>query len=537
MVLFIFSVILISAIFLSVQPKKTSFENSGSPKDLQTSGVTLFSEHWLENSNFSTQQSWNSVIIGDESDVDAVISQEQANILINGDSGQISIDEQLNDTDWVAVNNPEFPILPDSYGINSSGAFITHTWHESVDQTRNTPSIHWKRNITVPVNMSDYIITTASLTAVFNASVQALDHDGGGIEAPGDYTEGQNPPTDTQFGIGDSVNFYVLVSDIDNTNSFLVASNKTVNLGQDSPVINTHPDTLMNNIPEEVLKSYLMAVLEADNYNFTITLGIDVYCEDNEYNVDIDRWRALIIKSFNLTFTYKKKIDQFTTVTWEQTGNQLTGSNIQVKNAILGFEYKINTSWPGSLSPNSEIKAFINNKQYNETIKLTRATTIFQEAFDGVIDVTSMVLKDINISVSIQVFLADEFGLEEELMISIDNVILEIDYVEITTDIFTEPEIFRILLVVAIIIGVALGGYLIAYQRVLKYPKPVRKVRKYKRTLRRKNAPSAKVTNREKAIKKLYLAETSTIGKSLSGKPTTQKLPPPMPIKEKSIEN
>ena len=36
----------------------------------------------------------------------------------------------------------------------------------------------------------------------------------------------------------------------------------------------------------------------------------DIYCEDNEVGADVDRWNSLIIRSFNLTFTYEKKINQ-----------------------------------------------------------------------------------------------------------------------------------------------------------------------------------------------------------------------------------
>ncbi|MFW9774031.1 MAG: hypothetical protein ACFFFB_21220 [Candidatus Heimdallarchaeota archaeon] len=530
-------IILLSSItILNLNPIKPDGELN-IKGNLQISGVTHFNKQWLKNSNFSTLLDWNSTIQGDSSDVLATIAQNQANYLVIGDSAITQIDEPLNDTDWIAMNNPEFPILPDGYGINSSGCYFNHVWNEGVDQTRNTPSVHWSKNITLPVNMSDYIITSASLSAVFNASVQALDHDGGGVEAPGDYTEGQNPPADTQFGIGDSARFYVLISDREKINSFEVASNQTVNLGQDSPVIENHTDTFMNVIPEDVLKSYLMTVLELDNFNFTITLGIDVYCEDNEYNVDIDRWKALIIKSFNLTFTYKKRIDQFTTVSFDQTGNQITGDDVQIIDAILGFEFATNQSWPTDLSPNSEIRVYVNNKQYNETIKLERSLTTFQEAFEGGIDVTSLILKDVNISVSFEFFLADEFGLDEDIRISIDNTYLDIHYIEVLPDVFPEPIIFRILLVIATVIGIILGGYLIAYQRILKYPKPVRKVRKYQRTLRRKEGPKTYITSSKRAFSKLYAAELGKTSSLLKGKPIAQESPSTKTISKEPVSN
>jgi hypothetical protein len=479
---------------------------------------------WLDNRDFSDDSSWIYVKEGDETDVDAFIGNGTGNYIIHGDSGEMRIDEPLNNDDWQDFNNPEFPISPDTNGSNSAGLYISHQWHESIDQTRNTPSIHWKRNITMPVNMSDYIITGADLKVVFNASVTAVGSNPsqphiGGIERPGDYTE-SNPPTIPQFGIGDFATFYVLISDVDNRNSFMLALNQTTDLGQDSPAVWNYTDTLLDVIPENILISYLNSILEYDNYNFTITLGIDIYCEDNEYNVDIDTWDLLIMRSFNLSFTYKKKVDQFTSISWEQTGNRLTGENIQVTNAQLNLEIKINNTWPSNLSPNSDIRILINDKQYTETIKLINAPKGgFELAFPENIDVTSLILKDIDIILAIQIYLADEFGLAEDIKISIDNVYFRIYWNVYISDIFSEPFIFRILLIVSSIAALSIGGYLVAYQKVLKYPKPVRKVRKYRRTLTRSNDPTISILSREEAYKREYkktIKESSSILKEKS---------------------
>jgi len=248
-------------------------------------------------------------------------------------------------------------------------------------------------------------------------------------------------------------------------------------------------------------------------------LGIDLYCEDNEYNVDIDNWNMMIMRSFNLTFTYEKKVDQFTSVSWEQTGNQLTGENVEIMSAALNFQFKVNDFWPSSLSPNSEIQVLINNKKLRETVKLTRATDTLQYAFQVNNDVTSYISKDIDIALSIRLYLADEFGLGENITVSIDNIHFVITYVVYIDDPLSEPFIFRILLIVAIIAGLSIGGYLLAYQRVLKYPRPVRKVRKYRRTLTRKKEPSVIITEREKSFKKNYKKELQKTSSFLRGKP------------------
>ena len=480
-----------------------NFNQERNLQDLQTSAVITRRRQWLNNTDFDYPVSWNSIKEGDESDTDAYIGQGYGNYIVKGDSEEFRIDDPLNDLDWIEFNNPLYPIFPDAYDVNSSGCSIFHSWNEWDDQTLNTPSVHWKRNITLPVNMSDYIITSASLEAVFNAAVTATPHING-IDCDGDPTP--------QYGIGDSAEFYVLISDLDNNNVYPIANNETSDLGQDSPLISSYPNTLMDIVPEEILITYLTSVLENDNFHFTITLGIDLYCEDNEPGGDIDIWNSVNIVSLNLTFT---------SISWEQAGEQISGENVQITNAQLNFEYMINQTWPYIPSPNAEIRVLINDKQYIEAaIKLTRATSSPQDAYSNRIDVTSLISKDIDIKLTIQIFLADEFGLEEDIKISIDNVFFEISYIEITSDILSEPEIIRILLIIASIAGLCIGGYLVAYQRVLKYPKPVRKVRKYRKTLTRKADPSKVILDRKTAFKKEYNKELGKTSSFLHGKPT-----------------
>jgi len=88
----------------------------------------------------------------------------------------------------------------------------------------------------------------------------------------------------------------------------------------------------------------------------------------------------------------------------------------------------IDQTWP-SVSLNSEIRILIINNQHSETIKLSSATTSFQEAKSDGFDVSSLILKGINISLSLQVFLADNFALNRIITISIDDVYLDISYI------------------------------------------------------------------------------------------------------------
>jgi hypothetical protein len=104
--------------------------------------------------------------------------------------------------------------------------------------------------------------------------------------------------------------------------------------------------------------------------------------------------------------------------------------------------------------------------------------------------------------VRIELFLADEFVLDREITISIDNVELWISYDVLIP--LEDTDLF-ILAFILISIGAAcLAAYTIYYQLVLKYPKQVRKVRKYRKTLNKGKAPDSQISNREILVKSKY---------------------------------
>jgi hypothetical protein len=470
---------------------------------------------WIDNPTFDgVGEPWESRIEGDSRDILGNIALGQANYEIIGDSGVKRIDDPLNDTDWTLYGNPDLPILPNGLrNITERGCEVSHVWDEDVNQTHNRPSVRWKNTIEMPVDMRDYIITSASLQTIFNASVTVSPWWNGGIDREGDTGL-------DDYSTGDYTEFYVLLSDVEEGfPPVRVAYNHTGDLGRDG-TSGIYSDTPMDVVPKNVLKDILTSVLETDGYNFTITLGIDIYCEDNEEGVDIDSWDSLIIRSFNLTFSYEKKIDQLTSLSWEQVGDTITGTNVQVTYANVSFKYKVDRPWPEISSPNSEIRVLINNNSLLETIKLRTANSSFQLAKEGGFDVTSFILKDVNISLSIQVFLADEFGLDQNITISIDDAYFIISYIEFFPDFFYQPWVFAALLVFASIATAGIGGYLIAYQRVLKYPRPVRKVMKYRRTLNRSKAPEVAIMPQDVAFTKAYNHELAESSKLLKIKPS-----------------
>jgi len=95
---------------------------------------------------------------------------------------------------------------------------------------------------------------------------------------------------------------------------------------------------------------------------------------------------------------------------------------------------------------------------------------------------------------------------------------------------------FWVLLIVSGIAILGLISYLYAYQRVLKYPKPVRKVRKYSRTLGNTKNPRIDIKEREKAFNNEYQSELKKTTKLLKGKPVEQVIKPEQ-ITKKPIES
>jgi len=79
---------------------------------------------------------------------------------------------------------------------------------------------------------------------------------------------------------------------------------------------------------------------------------------------------------------------------------------------------------------------------------------------------------------------------------------------------------FMILLIAAITTMISLVSYLILYKRVLQYPKPIRKVRKYRRTLRKTKQPNISVIPRKEAFDDRFKDEIGKSSKFLKGKPS-----------------
>ncbi|MFX1476797.1 MAG: hypothetical protein ACFFCI_01575 [Promethearchaeota archaeon] len=519
-----------------------------------------FTEQWIKNSNFSRSDGWTSEYSGDLTDIENIIENEEAQFKIKGEqeinyeiiSG--TINNSLTSQGWMNGINPKIPVYPRRiasqplHEITKDGCWTSHIWNESSGTPLNPfqkVSAQWDKEIMLPHVMYDYIITSASLQVKVNATVRAYPGDGkdpytppypwGGIEVAGDYYS-------TYFGEGDYLNFYVVLSNRQKNISYTVAEFKPVNLGTD---VGQHPydnitDTIFKPDNMEDLIFYLNQVLQTDFQNFTISVGVEINCEDN-LSSDMDIFEDIYIKTCDFNISYVKKIDQLSSGSFKYRGAQIEGNGgiIEVTEALLNFDYKINHPWPTILSPNSEVKIFINNQEYPETVKLSKAEASFKIIKEGGFDVTKLIPTTEGINISIQVFLADEFGLPEEYIISIDNVVLTIKY-----DLYTYAQqsyLFQILLIIGLVVSGCLAGYFIYYKKVLKFPKIVRKVRKYRKSLKKTIPPDISVKNREILIKSTYKDELGKSASFLKSKPlktaaVSSKTPKSLPTESKKSD-
>ncbi|NVM36859.1 MAG: hypothetical protein HWN81_14780 [Candidatus Lokiarchaeota archaeon] len=435
--------ILISAAVFQVLNFK-NHENSTAAFDegkIHTSALVTDSRQWIIDGDFSSSDNWilSKSTLGDSDDVDAIISEGTANFTVNGESRRYSFEGVPNST-WTAFNNSEWGVGMDEgteRGISDIyGCWVSYNWSEQLDELGNTPSVHWKRNITLPVDMSDYKITSAFLNVTFNATVQ-VDPLQGGIDVIDD--------SPSQIQSGDYARFYVLISDIKNVyQPFQIANNRTKYLGWDDGSVSTIYTTSLKNIDENLLINYLELILGVNSTTFTMTLGIDLYCEDNT-GTDVDNWEKLRINFLNLSFSYERKINQLTTVSLNQNGakpSDISSDTVVVDEAILNFKYMINDTW-SNLSSNSEIQVLINGFKHTESINLLDdAKTYVQDAKSNGFDVTYLIQEEQNINLSIQVYIADDFQLNRTIMISIDNVSLNVSYTILFEDYHTNLHLF-----------------------------------------------------------------------------------------------
>jgi hypothetical protein len=262
---------------------------------------------------------------------------------------------------------------------------------------------------------------------------------------------------------------------------YQTAQDNTYDLGNDTRgVMDEFNETLLFTVSEDNLKFFLSSALSTDAHNFTFTVGFRIFAEDN-WNSDDDYFDYMWIKNVNLNFTYQKKMNQLTTLSWIGTGNSLNSSNVLIKDASFEFSYRLDTLWPTSASPNSEFRMFVSDKQLSETIKLSSVGLTEQNS--TLYNVTSLISLDENITVSILFYIGDNFDLNSPIKATIDNVVLKITYIVILDDppqADLRPFIYSSAgLLAALSTGIGL------YEGIFKFPAAVRTIKALRRKIRR----------------------------------------------------
>jgi len=526
---------IIPLVFLMMLPIFIPFNNNTIKEEKVVIKPSYTETHtnvpWINNSQFDDpiEELWYPIIQGDGSDVYTSTSSNQADITVVGESREKEV--LLNtatQSDWMAFLKSDLEVVPQiasvpQYGVDDDGAWCSHWWWEGEagGQPKNTPRMHWKTNVSLPVDMSDYIITSLSFNAIINASV---DPD---IDTPNDIWARPGVAIN-QFETYDYAQFYVEIStlDIDELNTYRIAFNQTRLLGNESLLL-YDIEGYIGAYEEQAIIDAINNVLVVDpgHNNFTIVLGIYMYCEDNNSGTDRDHWDDMRFKFLNLTFSYEKKIDQFTSGSWAQDLDEISGSNVRITGANLTFKYKIDKNWTEA-SHNSYFLIYINEREFDPAEKFINYvySSNPQEARPGGYDITEILLPYENFTFSIQVYLGEDFALDNNITISITEVNLLVSYTETKQDPITESWLFMGLFILAVVGATVLAAYLIAYQTYLKYPVPVRKVRKYRKTLSSDKTPGVGIVSQKTSFSKNYHTELKKTNKFLKGAPMNGKI-------------
>jgi hypothetical protein len=432
----ILSFVVLSILFLNVLfilPNKSIPDlesNKFSNKKIKSSQDYVedeFTEEWLDNGDFTGGiEPWENETKNDKTgDLNASYTKERANYEILGRKGKKEVILDTNNYNhWEQFQKTDPQLEPNggfgASGIDSTGAHTSHDFDD--DAADQTPIIFWRTNVSFDVDMSDYEISSADLSANISADVsENVDVEGDTVDQPQSY---------------DYCQFFIEVADLDVStyNTYEIALTQPPNLGRDNGDPNPYLsiEEFIETKSEQAIIDSLENVLEVDpgNNNFTLIIGIYIHCADNDFSTDSDNWNDLRFHSVNLTFTYEKKINPSSSLSWNQVMNKLPKNTDSIKNAILKFDYLANASWP-TISPNSEFRIIINGSQFRETIKLNDSRTYSQPAS---FDVSSLIPLDYNISLKIQLYIADDFNLNKTIKISIDNASLLITYVTTTLE-------------------------------------------------------------------------------------------------------
>ncbi|NHJ25998.1 MAG: hypothetical protein EAX89_15585 [Candidatus Lokiarchaeota archaeon] len=177
------------------------------------------------------------------------------------------------------------------------------------------------------------------------------------------------------------------------------------------------------------------------------------------------------------------------TVTGETVVNLIPGDNYRLKIRLYDLDFNLSV--------------------LNATVRYTWAYgqgDLTDEDNDGVYEALLSNLPVGTFLVTISVYAGDDY---------------EFERFQITMNIVSPPEnvlLFQILTIAGIAAAIGVSGYLLAYQKILKYPKQVRKIHKFKSKLKKPKSIGVEVQTREEVIDKHYSEEITALEKQIKKK-------------------
>lgn len=166
-----------------------------------------------------------------------------------------------------------------------------------------------------------------------------------------------------------------------------------------------------------------------------------------------------------------------------------------------------------------KIRIIINNSDFGEYVKSATisyrweygAGTVEDTNNDGVYEIELTNVAEGSHKLYINAFAGDNYQINE-FDVTISAVLSLEDFA-----------LFIGLIVIALIIGIGLATYLIIYRTILRYPKPVRKLRKFRHSLKRDKKPSIEIIDRKNAFDKEFLERQTLKTKPFKPKSKIQK--------------
>jgi len=381
--------------------------------------------------------------------------------------------------------------------------------------------------INITVKFRD-LITSAHLT---NASIQLIGH-GNFTENP--FLQQYNFTIDASL-LGQGIDILNIIATKNNYQSqpaqvtieiterktnlqlFLNGNNQTVDPFLDIPIgslINItikYSDLLGNFIDTADVK----LLGEGLSLSFTEDFSLEQYSLSlNTRQLDIGVRLLTVVaqrnnyqlKAINLRLDIRRISTNITTLSGATTINISPGQSADLKIVLIDLDF-------GGYILNASVSY---RWQYDEGV-FTDTNN------DGIYEALISNIPDGSYTITITAFAGDDYSFDR--------------YEVVVTVIRPSGEVFfwLMLLVISSIVTVSALTYLYAYQKVLKYPKQVRKVRKYSKTLGKTKNPRIDIAERKTAFNNEYQNELKKSSKLLKGRTVVQ-TPKPEQITKKPIE-